>query len=75
VPPTCHPTPGPTITQISASTTRELAGLYVEPKGVQQGFVTISSVPEPGSLALLGLGMTLAAGYSARRAHRGRPTA
>ena len=38
-------------------------------------FVAFSSVPEPGSLALLGLGMTLVAGYSVRRARSRRPQA
>ncbi len=66
------PTSGVSMTQITGiNDSGEISGFYVDANGVSHGFVAISSVPEPGSLALLGLGMTLAAGDSVRRA-RGR---
>ncbi len=70
-------TSGFTMTQITGiNDSNEITGFYVDAtSGLQRGFVAISSVPEPGSLALLGLGMTLAAGFSVRRARRRRPEA
>jgi hypothetical protein len=49
-----------------------LTGFYGDPAaGVFRGFVA-QAVPEPGSLVLLGVGVTVAAGFATRRARNGR---
>lgn len=62
-------TSGMSITQITGiSNSGEIAGFYVDASsGVQRGFVATASVPEPGSMALLGIGVMLVAGFTARR--------
>ena len=66
-------TSGFSITQITGiNDSAEIAGFYVDANsGLQRGFVA-NAVPEPGSMALLGIGVVLAAGYVRRRA-RSRP--
>ena len=67
-------TSGLSITQITGiNDSGEIAGFYVDgSSGLQRGFVASGSVPEPGSIVLLGVGVTLAASCAARRARRGR---
>jgi hypothetical protein len=53
------------ITGINAADT-QITGFYSDAStGTFRGFV--ASIPEPGSLALMGIGLTLAAGFVARR--------
>jgi len=69
------PTSGLSITQITGiSNSGEIAGFYVDASnGIQRGFVAMSSVPEPSSVVLLGVGATFAASFTVRRAtKRGR---
>ncbi|HWE36457.1 MAG TPA: PEP-CTERM sorting domain-containing protein [Isosphaeraceae bacterium] len=48
---------GVSITQITGiSNAGTITGFYIDPNGNQHGFVGIKAVPEPASLALLGLG-------------------
>ena len=60
---------GFSITQITGiNNSNEIAGFYVDANsGLQRGFVAMQSVPEPGSMALLGIGTLLAAGFLRRR--------
>ena len=66
-------TSGFSITQITGiNDSAEIAGFYVDANsGLQRGFVA-NAVPEPGSMALLGIGVVLASGYVRRRA-KARP--
>ncbi len=51
-------TNGVEITQITGiNNSGEITGFYSGPNGVSQGFVALQSVPEPGSIALLGIGL------------------
>jgi PEP-CTERM motif len=70
-------TSGVSITQITGiNDLGEIAGFYVDANsGIQRGFVATASVPEPSSMALLGVGVTLAAFYARRRAKNGRSKA
>lgn len=67
-------TSGTQITQITGiNDSGEIAGFYVDgSSGLQRGFVAMAAVPEPGSLLLMGVGVTLAAGFTARRTRGGR---
>ena len=62
-------TSGFSITQITGiNNSGDIACFYVDANGgLQSGFVA-SAVPEPGSMALLGIGVTLGTGYVRRRA-------
>ncbi len=65
---------GLSITQITGiSNSGEIAGFYVDAAtGLQRGFVAAQSVPEPGSVVLLGMGAMLAVSFTVRQAKRGR---
>jgi PEP-CTERM motif len=60
---------GVEVTQITGiNNADEITGFYTDANGVAHGFVaSLSSVPEPTSVALLGMGMMAALGYSLRR--------
>ncbi len=68
-------TSGTQITQITGiNNAGEIAGFYVDgSSGLQRGFVATASVPEPGSLVLMGIGLTVVGSFVGRRAGRGRP--
>jgi probable HAF family extracellular repeat protein len=70
-------TSGVQITQITGiNNAGEIAGFYVDGiNGLQRGFVAASAVPEPGSLALMGIGATFVCGLAARKARRSRGNA
>ena len=56
-------TNGVEITQITGiNNSGEITGFYSGPNGVLEGFVAVQSVPEPGSIALLGIGLATLAG-------------
>ena len=65
-------TSGLSITQITGiNNSGEIAGFYVDAaSGLQRGFVAMQSVPEPGSMALLGIGLTVMAGLATHRSRR-----
>jgi hypothetical protein len=55
---------GVEVTQITGITNSgEITGFYTDANGEAHGFVAFASVPEPGSVVLLGLGMAAALGY------------
>ncbi len=59
-------------TQITGiNNTGEITGFYTDANGVAHGFVGVASVPEPGSLVLMGIGVTALIGL-ARRSRCGR---
>ena len=56
------------ITQITGITNSgEITGFYINQDGLAEGFVAVQSVPEPGTLALLGIGATAVMGFASRR--------
>lgn len=56
---------GFSITQITGiNDANEITGFYLDAAtGLQRGFVA-ASVPEPGSMLLLGVGLTIVVGYT-----------
>ena len=59
------------ITQITGITNSgEITGFYINQDGLAEGFVATQSVPEPGTLALFGIGATAVLGYSSRQRKR-----
>ncbi len=59
------------ITQITGITNSgEITGFYINQDGLAEGFVATQSVPEPGTLALFGIGATAVVGYASRRHKR-----
>src|SRR5262249_2259998 len=64
--PNAAPFEGKSITQITGITNSgEITGFYIDANGVQHGFF---AVPEPGSMALLGVGLPGVLAYPRRRA-------
>jgi uncharacterized protein DUF3466/PEP-CTERM motif-containing protein len=62
---------GITTTQITGiNDSGEITGFYINSSGVAEGFVAINSVPEPASIALLGIGMTTLIGVGFVRKRR-----
>ena len=63
-------TSGISITQITGiNDSGEITGFYADAgSGLNRGFVATASVPEPGSMVLLGIGVMLVAGFATRRA-------
>jgi PEP-CTERM motif len=61
-------TNGVEITQITGiNNSGEITGFYSGPNGVFEGFVGVQSVPEPGSIALLGIGLATLLGMGCVR--------
>lgn len=62
---------GVEVTQITGiNNSAEITGFYSDANGAFHGFVAFATVPEPSSIALLGIGITLVAGYASSRAPR-----
>jgi hypothetical protein len=61
---------GVEVTQITGiNNSGEITGFYTDASGVAHGFVA-QAVPEPGSIALLGIGLTAVLGFCHRRRNR-----
>ncbi len=59
---------GVEVTQITGiNNSGEITGFYTDASGVAHGFIANASVPEPSSVALLGIGLTAVLGYVHRR--------
>ena len=59
---------GVEVTQITGiNNSGEITGFYTDTAGLAHGFVGTAGVPEPSSIALLGLGLTAVLGIAARR--------
>jgi hypothetical protein len=62
---------GVEVTQITGiNNSGEITGFYTDASGVAHGFVAASSVPEPGSLVLMGLGLAPAVALALRHGKR-----
>jgi PEP-CTERM motif len=58
---------GVEVTQITGiNNSGEITGFYADAAGLAHGFVATAGVPEPSSLALLGVGLTAVLGVAAR---------
>ena len=59
---------GVEVTQITGiNNSGEITGFYTDSAGLAHGFVAVASVPEPSSIALLGIGLTAVLGFFHRR--------
>jgi hypothetical protein len=66
---------GVEVTQITGiNNAGEITGFYTDANGLAHGFVSLSSVPEPGSPVLMGIGLAAVVGL-ARRNRTRRPLA
>jgi probable HAF family extracellular repeat protein len=68
---------GVEITQITGiNNAGEITGFYTDANGVAHGFVAFAptTVPEPGSLTLMAVAMTVATGFASRRTRRASPS-
>jgi hypothetical protein len=59
---------GVEVTQITGiNNSGEITGFYTDANGLAHGFVATASVPEPSSIALLGVGLAAVLGFAAQR--------
>jgi hypothetical protein len=62
---------GVEVTQITGiNNSGEITGFYTDANGLAHGFVAVAGVPEPSSVALLGIGLTAILSFVHRRKHR-----
>ena len=61
---------GVEVTQITGiNNSGEITGFYTDADGIAHGFVA-SAVPEPGTMGLMAIGLTLGVGYARRFVRR-----